>query len=553
MSQSPVDRDAEEQLSAYSDGWRQMTRKIENGGSWSGRERHCCFLNTGTSGFADVSAITGLDFPDDGRAVAVTDWDHDGDLDVWLTSRTSPRLRFMRNNATKGARFLNVQLKGRRCNRDAIGARVELHLGGPSPRTLIRTVRAGEAFLSQSSRWVHFGLGDQPEIEKLVVYWPGSDGVADRTSQTFSGLDADKWYRIAQGDGAAEEWSPPVREIRLEPGPLQTPDGDDLERIVLSERVPLPNLPFSDSEGRTQSFANDTSGPVLINLWATWCAPCIEELQGFSARQEELKAAGVQIAAYCVDGLADGGQAAGDQAAGDQAGTSAPRQLPERLRFPFHKGFAAREMLDKLDVMHDVTVSLRAMQDETLSLPVPTSFLIDREHRLSVIYRGPVPVEQLLADVAALDSRGEPLATVPFAGRWFLRPGGTSTLFARFADRFGRRGYLEEADQFASLAADLASREGSLYEVTGQLVSVFAKLGDVSRQQGHAEDTIRHYRRAIGLSPNRADLQHELGRVLASQSRIDESIEHLSNAVRLDPNNDEARKDLNTVRAQLNR
>ena len=86
MSQSPVDRDAEEQLSAYSDGWRQMTRKIENGGSWSGRERHCCFLNTGTSGFADVSAITGLDFPDDGRAVAVTDWDHDGDLDVYIAN-----------------------------------------------------------------------------------------------------------------------------------------------------------------------------------------------------------------------------------------------------------------------------------------------------------------------------------------------------------------------------------------------------------------------------------------------------------------------------------
>ena len=87
---------------------------IETGGSWSGRERNCCFLNTGGARFADVSAVTGLDFLDDGRAVAVVDWDHDGDLDLWLGNRTAPRIRFMRNNIDHENRFLKIQLIGRR-------------------------------------------------------------------------------------------------------------------------------------------------------------------------------------------------------------------------------------------------------------------------------------------------------------------------------------------------------------------------------------------------------------------------------------------------------
>ena len=84
---------------AYAEGWRQLQEHLRNGQSWSGNERHCVFLNTGTPHFADASAVTGLDFPDDGRGLAVCDWDHDGDLDVWLRNRTGPRLRLMLNES----------------------------------------------------------------------------------------------------------------------------------------------------------------------------------------------------------------------------------------------------------------------------------------------------------------------------------------------------------------------------------------------------------------------------------------------------------------------
>ena len=96
---------------------------IRNGHSFSGRERHCCFLNTGGRQFANVSAISGLDLVDDGRAAACVDWDQDGDLDLWLSNRTGPQVRFLRNDVPTSHHYLAVRLIGRTCNRDAIGAR----------------------------------------------------------------------------------------------------------------------------------------------------------------------------------------------------------------------------------------------------------------------------------------------------------------------------------------------------------------------------------------------------------------------------------------------
>ena len=41
---------------------------------------------------------------------------------------------------------------------------------------------------------------------------------------------------------------------------------------------PLPEFTLTDSEGRKKPLADFTGKPLLINLWATWCAPCVVEL-----------------------------------------------------------------------------------------------------------------------------------------------------------------------------------------------------------------------------------------------------------------------------------
>ena len=62
------------------------------------------------------------------------------------------------------------------------------------------TVRAGTGFLSQSSKWLHFGLGSgAPEVRLVRVRWPGGN------SETFVGIENKRRHRLTEGAGNAEQ------------------------------------------------------------------------------------------------------------------------------------------------------------------------------------------------------------------------------------------------------------------------------------------------------------------------------------------------------------
>ena len=56
-------------------------------------------------------------------------------------------------------------------NKDAIGAKVHV-LTDQSDKPIIRTVYAGDGFLSQSGTFLHFGLGNIGKLNKVLVFWP---------------------------------------------------------------------------------------------------------------------------------------------------------------------------------------------------------------------------------------------------------------------------------------------------------------------------------------------------------------------------------------------
>ena len=61
---------------------------------------------------------------------------------------------------------------------------------------------------------------------------------------------------------------------------------------------PAPDVEFVDSEGEAVTIADFAGKPVLLNLWASWCAPCVKELPTLAALD---RAGAVQVLAVSQD------------------------------------------------------------------------------------------------------------------------------------------------------------------------------------------------------------------------------------------------------------
>ena len=64
---------------------------------------------------------------------------------------------------------------------------------------------------------------------------------------------------------------------------------------------PLPELTFQDGAGRARSLADFRGKVVLLNVWATWCAPCREEMPALDRLQAKLGGPGFEVVALSID------------------------------------------------------------------------------------------------------------------------------------------------------------------------------------------------------------------------------------------------------------
>ncbi len=63
----------------------------------------------------------------------------------------------------------------------------------------------------------------------------------------------------------------------------------------------LPELRFQDGEGKDLTLADFAGKTVLLNIWATWCAPCREEMPALNALQSEMGGDAFTVVAVSID------------------------------------------------------------------------------------------------------------------------------------------------------------------------------------------------------------------------------------------------------------
>lgn len=158
--------------------------------SLSGYERSRVLLHAGGRSvrFEEVGRQVGLDDEYDGRAVALSDLDGNGLLDVLVANQNGPLLLYA-NEGKNDHHWISLDLVGTQSNRSALGAEVLVEFEG---RKLLQTVASFVGFASQNDHRLHFGLGTEPGEVKVTLRWPSGQ------TQTLQDLDLDQVHLIEE-------------------------------------------------------------------------------------------------------------------------------------------------------------------------------------------------------------------------------------------------------------------------------------------------------------------------------------------------------------------
>ena len=70
---------------------------------------------------------------------------------------------------------------------------------------------------------------------------------------------------------------------------------------IASDPKRLPELAFTDTDGKPRTLASFQGKTVLLNLWATWCVPCRKEMPALDALQGKLGGDAFQVVAVNID------------------------------------------------------------------------------------------------------------------------------------------------------------------------------------------------------------------------------------------------------------
>jgi len=116
--------------------------------------------------------------------------------------------------------------------------------------------------------------------------------------------------------------------------------------------APFPAVSFKDEAGAARTLDDWRGKVTLVNLWATWCAPCVEEMPDLDALKAAFDGTPFDVVAVSLD-----------------------RGEPEVPR-----DFLAKLGIAHLDFYHDQTSQMfRTLRDLQMAPGLPTTYLIDEQ------------------------------------------------------------------------------------------------------------------------------------------------------------------------------
>jgi hypothetical protein len=179
------------------DGWKDIfsanshvNDRVEAFETTTYRQHNSVFRNTKNGRFDDVSGFAGPGFLRVAahRGCAFADFDQDGRIDVVISSLSdSPEL--LHNLTPPGNSWLILKLTGTKSNRDGIGAVIRI-----GDQTNHMTTSVGYA--SSSHFGVHFGTGQQKEIERIEIRWPSG------INQVLRNVKANQILKVREPDAS---------------------------------------------------------------------------------------------------------------------------------------------------------------------------------------------------------------------------------------------------------------------------------------------------------------------------------------------------------------
>ena len=171
---------------------------------------------------------------------------------------------------------------------------------------------------------------------------------------------------------------PPSAEIQVvnapSPAAADAQAGTGLEKLVhVKPPKALPEVAFTDAAGAEHKLSEWKGKIVLINLWATWCAPCKKEMPSLSRLQAKLGGADFTVLPISLD----------------RGGPDKPGK------------YLAASKLDNLPLYLDSTNATL----QTLAAPgLPLSVLLDREGREIARMAGPAEWDSAEAETIIKDA-----------------------------------------------------------------------------------------------------------------------------------------------------